>query len=180
MTDNIKLPPMPEWLRLPPFRNDVQAYAREAVLLNAQATSMQWPKPEDVTPEMLNAFRSAYKEGDFWKARIHGALCAMLSAAPAVPQPAQQLPMPDGFVPQTCPHCNETWLMEAQQPLIAEKNAVLQQALEALENLQSKTHGGMNGEFRICCATRPDEFHEHCEAIAASEAIRTHLGVKND
>ncbi len=25
--------------------------------------------------------------------------------------------VPVGFVPQTCPHCNETWLMEAQQPL---------------------------------------------------------------
>lgn len=44
------------------------------------------------------------------------------SAAPAAPQPAQRpLTVPDGFVPQTCPHCNETWLMEAQQPLTDEQ-----------------------------------------------------------
>lgn len=109
MTDNIKLPPMPEpdhyafldggqgiWIEGgptgTPFYSEKQAQdlMREAVRLNAQATSRQWPKPEDVTPEMLNAFRSAYKEGDFWRARIHGALCAMLSAAPAAPQPEHQ------------------------------------------------------------------------------------------
>lgn len=92
MTDNIKLPPLPVSANFYGMygeytKSQVEALMREAVRLNAQATSMQWPKPEDVTPEMLNAFRSAYKEGDFWKARIHGALCAMLSAAPAAPQP---------------------------------------------------------------------------------------------
>ena len=82
--------------------------------MNAQATSIQWPKPEDVTPEMLDAFRSAYKEGDFWKTRIHGALCAMLSAAP---QPAQAVP--DGLKDKLTDlladglrgtwHCNRAW-----------------------------------------------------------------------
>jgi hypothetical protein len=39
--------------------------------------------PVEPTKEMLQAFKDAYKEGDFWRERIHGAVAAMLAAAPA-------------------------------------------------------------------------------------------------
>jgi hypothetical protein len=38
--------------------------------------------PVEPTPEMLEEFKRAYKDGDFWRERIHGAVCAMLAAAP--------------------------------------------------------------------------------------------------
>ena len=38
--------------------------------------------PVEPTTEMLEAFKHRYKEGDFWRERIHGAVAAMLAAAP--------------------------------------------------------------------------------------------------
>ena len=38
--------------------------------------------PVEPTQEMLDAFKHRYKEGDFWRERIHGAVAAMLAAAP--------------------------------------------------------------------------------------------------
>lgn len=70
--------------------------------------------------------------GDGGYACCEGGPCAAELHNNSVLQPEQQpLTVPDGFVVQTCPHCNETWLMEAQQPLTDEKDALLRQALDA-------------------------------------------------
>ena len=37
--------------------------------------------PREPTEAMLDAFKRRYKEGDFWRERIHGAVAAMLAAA---------------------------------------------------------------------------------------------------
>lgn len=112
MTDNIKLPPMPKAHTVvkpkdsEPFglitTRDALNFAAEAVRLNAQTEPDGWKLvPVEPTPEMLDAANLARKY------REHGALTdpdvlnsrtynsrqtytAMLSAAPAAPQPAQQ------------------------------------------------------------------------------------------
>lgn len=62
--------------------------AARAALAAPQPATGKWATiPVDPTPAMLAAFKSAYKDGNFWLERIHGAVHAMLAAAP---QPAQE------------------------------------------------------------------------------------------
>lgn len=66
---------------------DLEAQLRAALAAPQPATGKWATIPVDPTPAMLAAFKSAYKDGNFWLERIHGAVHAMLAAAP---QPAQE------------------------------------------------------------------------------------------
>jgi hypothetical protein len=136
MTDNIKLPPFPEGMCL---REDIEDYALEAVRLNAQAV------PEGMVLVnrgalniVINALRRDAEEGR----QVRGEMVDLLSEAPAsaAPQPAQR-------------------------PLTDEKDALLRQALDALEN-----HSGNYKLSKTECV-------RHDSIV---EAIRNRLGVKND
>lgn len=62
--------------------------ARGAVERIAELEARQVPEgwkavPKEPTPEMIEAFKARYKEGDFWRERLHGAIVALLAAAPS-------------------------------------------------------------------------------------------------
>ena len=62
-------------------------YAEYSAALDALCAAPAIPEgwklvPVEPTQEMLDAFKHRYKEGDFWRERIHGAVAAMLAAAP--------------------------------------------------------------------------------------------------
>ena len=90
MTDNIKLPPMPEWAKMDnlngmvpsEIRTALNEFGREAVRLNATVPDGWALVPLEPTLEMLEA--GTYKIG------VRDCYRAMLSAAPAALQPAQQ------------------------------------------------------------------------------------------
>lgn len=181
MTDNIKLPPMPKphtppvfataantqsvkagyelggYEKTPPLfdEHQLEAYAREAVRLNAQAVPDGWKLvPIEPTDEMEMAWDDAHGDGS----PFHSMYSAMLSAAPAAPQPAPQ------------------------QSLIDEKDALLRRALEALEGFANITNDsqGVAGYHLNGDTAEWDEFDEVDAASSTIEAIREHLGVKND
>jgi hypothetical protein len=143
MTDNIKLPPLPEpdhfafhdfgqgiWIEGGPTgtpfysEQQVQELMREAVRLNAQAATAA-PQPAQQDDDEGDALTIAYLHG-YGKGK------------------------------------------DSVQPVLSEKDALLRQALEALEN------GARVRNFEGGTKYQPP-IEE-----AAIKAIRTHLGAKND
>lgn len=220
MTDNIKLPPMPEWAKMDnldcmspsEIRTAINEFGREAVRLNAQAV-----------PDEQAAFES------YWKARLPGArqdgyLAAWdawhsRAALSAAPHPAQAVPDGWALVPveptpkmidaanlarkyrehgaltdpdvlnsrtynsrQAYAAMLSAAPQPAQQPLTDEKDALLRQALEALEGFANITNDsqGVAGYHLSGNTAEWGEFPEVYHADKAIEAIRNHLGVKND
>ncbi len=184
MTDNIKLPPMPETDREIKVRSamgkewgyrvfsaeQMQTYAREAVRLNAQAVPDGWVMvPVDALKRWRDAFAEELSAWDIdpplhHVQTSHDEIEAVLSAAP---QPAQPLTDEGGALTIAYLHGYGKG-KDSVQPVLSEKDALLRQALDALEAYSK------SGYVR----------HEHPKKYAAgeavAEAVRNHLVVKND
>lgn len=190
MTDNIKLPPLPEpdhfafhdfgqgiWIEGGPTgtpfysAQQVQELMREAVRLNATVPDGYALVPVDAMKRWRDAFAEELSAWDIAPPlhhvqTSHDEIEVMLSAAPA-PQPAQQ--DDDEGDALTIAYLHGYGKGKGSvQPVLSEKDALLRQALGALEAYSK------SGYVR----------HEHPKKYAAgdavAEAIRNHFGVKND
>lgn len=180
MTDNIKLPlvkatdhPEPRVMQWSALElAEINRLMREAVRLNAQAV------PEPAYVELPDDIRvpldSVFADAGYLIGRL---LLGTMSAAQVIRAIQDKIE-----VAKAATRTALSAAPAAPQPLTDEKDALLRQALEALEGFIHITNDsqGVAGYHLSGDTAEWDEFDEVDAASNTIEAIREHLGVKND